>query len=416
MCIIAVSEAPYSGGRELAKSLAEDFGLPYVDTSILIERAAAWGGVQKKMRAAIETAPAFLDRFTRNRKTELLLLQAALAEEIRDGNAVCYGLAANLLSLEARQILRIRVEASHRFRRLAIEERLKLRGAEAERYIRDCDQQQRRWQTYLFGSQTGLPLGYDLLINPEQCGTDAACATVAAMIENDVRFKPSNGDGASLESFAISTRIKAALAQNPETAHLDINVEVNGDTAVMHGVVRGAHEIAALQQAVSSLPIDTKVDSSQVQLGIWDYEGGFFPNVLPKSRPQKSRLSRLPAFSRPAWALAGVSGIIVLAILIYVGFSIRPGWSPLLHSQRFVGVITDSECGFRHAQQPTADCIRSCVRLKGAKYALDDGSHVLVINDQLEAAQFAAQQVVVTGAVDKSTGDLQLYSIRGVAR
>lgn len=80
------------------------------------------------------------------------------------------------------------------------------------------------------------------------------------------------------------------------------------------------------------------------------------------------------------------------------------------------GVITDSQCGISHkVVQKTAECVRSCVKLPGAKYVLNDGTHSFVLTDQQAAERFAAQKVVATGFLDEITGDLKLRSIQAVA-
>lgn len=416
MSIIAVSEEVFSGGREFAKGLAERLGIRYVDSAVLVERAAAWGGQPKRLRAAFEHAPTFLDRFIRGRERQVSLLQAALAEDIRDGNAVCYGVAADLLNLDCKQILRIRVQASRSLRRLRVEERLRFNRVEAERYLCKGDRKQCRWQMYLYGGKTGLPLEHDLLINLEQTSLEENYTTVSDMINYQGRFRPHMGDQALLESFAVSTRIKAAIAQDPRTAHLDIEVEMQGDKAVLQGVVRGIDDIMALQLVASPLP-GIAVDVSQVQLGGADYLPPFFPTSERREpASQKKPAFRLPAFPRPAWLLAGVAGMV---LLVMAASHVPERWfQPAnTHLQSFAGVITDSQCGISHkVVQESAECVRSCVKLAGAKYVLNDGTHSFVLTDQQTADRFAAQRVVATGRLDEITGDVQLSSIHAVSR
>lgn len=416
MSIIAVSEEVFSGGREFAKGLAKRLGIRYVDSAVLVERAAAWGGQPKRLRAAFEHAPTFLDRFIRGRERQVSLLQAALAEDIRDGNAVCYGVAADLLNVDCKQILRIRVQASHGLRRLRVEELLRFTRVEAERYLRKSDRKQGRWHMYLYGGKAGLPLGHDLLINLEQTSPEENYTTVSDMINYQGRFRPNMGDQALLERFAVSTRIKAAIAQDPQTAHLDIDVEMQGDTAVLQGVVRGIDDIIALQLVPSPLP-SIAIDVSQVRLGGADYLPPFFPAGGGREpAAQKKSGFRLPALPRPAWLLAGVAAMVLLVIAAShaPGRWFRPANTPL---QSFAGVITDSQCGISHkVVQKTAECVRVCVKLTGAKYVLNDGTHSFVLTDQQTADRFAAQRVVATGRLDEITGDVQLSSIHAVSR
>jgi cytidylate kinase len=415
MSIIAVSEEAFSGGQEFAEALAERLGFRYVDSTILVERAAAWGSDQKRLRAAFENAPGFLDRFLREPEIQVLLLQAALAEDIREGDVVCYGIAADLLNLEARQILRVRVEASHSFRNLRVQERLSLPREEAEKHLNSCDRNTGRWQRYLFGVKVALPLGHDYLINFEQTTLDEACAAVSDLIHSQSRFRPSITDAALVERFVVSSRIRAALAQNPPTAHLDLDVEVEDHTAVLHGRVRSLEEFDSLQQFVFPAPGDIKVDVNQVELGSWDYQPPLFSSGTAEARVPKPSKFRVPLFPRPAWLLAGVSAMVLLVFAgsYHTGRWFHPADTRLLS---IAGVITDSQCGVSHKiAQKTAECVRACVKLPGAKYVLNDGTHSFVLTDQQTAERFAAQKVVATGLLDEITGDLKLRSIQAVA-
>ena len=359
MPIIAVSEEAFSGGREFAESLANTLGIRYIDSAILVERAPAWGGQPEKLRAAFEHAPTFLDRFIRGREGQVTLLQATLAEDIRDGNAVCYGIAADLLNLDSKQILRIRVQASHRFRRLRMEERLRFKRVEAERYLRKSDRTQRRWQMYLYGNKTGPPLGHDLVINLEQRSFEEEYTTVSDMINNQSRFRPDVADQALIENFAVSTRMKAELVLNPPTAHLDLDVEIEDHTAVLRGKVRSVEEIDSLKRFVFPIPGDIRVDVNQVQLGGWDYQPPLFPRGTAETRASKAARFWAPAFPRRAWLFAGVSALVLLVVAgsHVPGRWFRPAGT---HLQNFAGVITDSQCGISHSlcrRQPSASAL-----------------------------------------------------------
>ena len=414
MCVIAVCEEAFSGGQEFAKTLAERLGLRYVDSVILLVRAAAWGGDRRKLRAAFASAPTFLDRFTRHRQIQVVQLRAALAEDVRDGNAVCYGIAADLLSLDTRQILRVGIQASHASRRLQVQQRLKFESTEAHIYLNESDRHRRRWLAYLFGAGRESPPGFDLIIDLEQTSVDAACMAVSELIRNQYRL--STVDLAPLETFALSTRIQAAFAQDPDTSHLDIDVEIRGDTATLRGTVRSVEEIDSIRRVSLPIPASMKIDCSQMQLGGWDYVPALFSKRSVKPPLKRRPVSWSPGLPRPAWLVASVSAMLLLAV---AGSWVRGRWfQPAdTHLISVAGVITDSQCGISHKlAQKTPECVRSCVKATGAKYVLNDGTHNFVLTDQQAAEQFAAQRVIATGFLDEITGDLQLRSIHSVAR
>jgi Cytidylate kinase-like family len=414
MPIIAVSEERFSGGREFAETLAKRLSLRFVDSTILIERAAAWGADPGKLQAALDCPPNFLDRFTRHRQIQVRLLQAALAEDVRDGNAVCYDLAADLLGGEIEPVLHVGFQASHRFRCLQAQEHLMLQGTKAEQQLCECDRRRRRWLVYLFGTKAGLPRGCDLLINSEQTSLDEACLTVSDVIQNQSRF--CRTDLAQLENFAVSSRIKASLALEPNTAHLDVDVDVVDHTATLRGTVRTIEDIDSVKRVSFPIPTSIKVDCSQLQLGGADYAPSFLPGTSRERSIEGKPLSWSAAPLRPAWVVAASSAMILLVLAgsWVPGRWFRPASTHLL---KLAGVITDSKCGDSHSgMRQTPDCVRACVRLSGAKYVLNDGTRNLVLTDQPTGERLAGQRVVASGYVDEITGALQLRSIRALTR
>ena len=79
------------------------------------------------------------------------------------------------------------------------------------------------------------------------------------------------------------------------------------------------------------------------------------------------------------------------------------------------GFVTDMHCG-THCQRtsdmkPDKACVRSCVR-KGSKYGLWRGDHVIPVEPQAKAAQFAAEDVHVTGAMVNGTIRIDSIALR----
>jgi hypothetical protein len=70
------------------------------------------------------------------------------------------------------------------------------------------------------------------------------------------------------------------------------------------------------------------------------------------------------------------------------------------------GFITDTHCGTNCQRtsdmKPDRACVRLCVR-KGSKYGLWYGNHVYELEPQVEAAKFAAENVRVTGELERDT-------------
>ena len=161
------------------------------------------------------------------------------------------------------------------FDNLELRERLKLPREEAERHLSNATA-----MTSLAALPARHPRGVASrarpLVNLERTTFDEACTTVSDLIRSQSRFSTSITDAASVERFVVSSRIRAALAQNPPTAHLDLDVEIEDHTAVLRGKVRSVEEFDLLRRFVFPIPGDIKVDVNQVQLGSWDYQPPLF--------------------------------------------------------------------------------------------------------------------------------------------
>lgn len=410
--IVAISEDAFSLGKSHVQNLAQRLGFRFVDEAIIVERAAAHGIDHKRLRA-LWTESHFLGRLSRSRYRHFRVLQAALAAEIQGGNVVCFGRISDLLTVDAPGIIRVLITAPHSSRvRMAVD-RLKIDQHEAEKLIARSDRKNQGWRRYILGAEAESRTHFDLIVNLEHMSIDDLCDAVGRLTLQLVEFDDAAG---SVDDFALSTRIQVAFAQDPTTAHLDLDVWIHDGTATLRGIVGSAEELDSIKRVPLPIPASMKVDCSQMQLGGWDYVPSLFPTSL-RETPLKGRpASWHPVLLRPAWLVAAVS---VMILLVAGGSWVRGRWFRPTDTRllSIAGVITDSQCGISHkVVERTAECVRSCIRAAKAKYVLNDGAHSFVLSDQQTGEKFAAQRVVATGLRDEITGDLQLRSIRVVAQ
>jgi hypothetical protein len=84
--------------------------------------------------------------------------------------------------------------------------------------------------------------------------------------------------------------------------------------------------------------------------------------------------------------------------------------------QTFTGTITDDACAMAgHARMrmgPTdAECVRACIRLHDARYALLVGDEIYELSDQQTPEKFAATRVRVVGTLDATSKTIRVASI-----
>ena len=81
-----------------------------------------------------------------------------------------------------------------------------------------------------------------------------------------------------------------------------------------------------------------------------------------------------------------------------------------------MGVVTDTRCGGRHEvtnPETAGACVKECVRnSEDVKYALYNGTTLYVLSGQQTPEKFAAQEIQVTGSLEKGTMVLRIKSIK----
>jgi len=225
MAIITISRGSFSGGVMLADCLAAHLGYRSIDRDVIVQRAVRNqdGVSEQELHDAILKAPGFLEHFKHKRYRYLALFQAALAEEVRTGNAVYHGNAGHLL-LPGGPVLRTRVVAPLEFRIPMAMARLKCGRGEAASYIQRVDRERRKWTQYLYGVDWCDPSLYDLILNLEQVGLQQACEVIANLARQR-SFEATPESQAWMDNLALATRVKARVAWHGCHHHFTGRVE-----------------------------------------------------------------------------------------------------------------------------------------------------------------------------------------------
>ena len=253
MSVITISRGTFSGGKILAECIAQQLDYRCIDRDVIVERAAASGISQEELLNALVKPPGFLDRFGHRKYMYLALIQAALAEEVRTCKAVYHGNAGHLLLKGAGPVLRIRIIAPLEFRIEMCQQRLKLSRAEAIAYIEKVDQDRRKWTHYLYGVDWGDPALYDLVLNLETITVNDACNIVAAAARQK-SFEFREECRASMNEFALACRVKAQLALEAATSHLEVETSSQAGVVSIAGRVASIEEIDEVRRVAGAVP------------------------------------------------------------------------------------------------------------------------------------------------------------------
>ncbi len=270
MSVITISRGSFSGGKMLAECLAQKLDYRCVDRDVIVEKAAAHGVSQQELVDAFQKPPTFLERFTHKKYLYLTLIQAALTEEVRTGRAVYHGNAGHLLLKGGAPVLRTRVIAPMRMRVQMARKRLKFSEPEAVDYILRLDQARKKWTQYLYGVDWTDPSLYDMVINLEHISIADACETISVLVRSQACFQFGPQCRAVLDDLALASRVKAKLALEPTTAHLEFEVDATDGTVQIHGKLTSldlypeVERIARMVNGVKKVNLDEVVPVPQM--------------------------------------------------------------------------------------------------------------------------------------------------------
>jgi cytidylate kinase len=265
MAIITISRGSFSGGKMLAEALARRLGYRYIDRNQVIRKAAEWGVSQDDLRTAIEKPPSFFGQSQHTKYIYLAFIQAALAEDVRHGDAIYHGLAGHLLLGKGLHILRTRIIAPMEFRVAQVQERMNLKRKEAVEYIETVDADRRKWTRFLYGVDWADASLYDVVLNLEQMSIEEACEGICALAQSK-SFQPTAETLAAIEDLALASCVKANLAMNPATCDLQFEVAARSGSVSVRGDIDTPGQAKKIRAFVEAIPGVSKLNLEELAL------------------------------------------------------------------------------------------------------------------------------------------------------
>ncbi len=266
MSIVTISRGSFSGGKMLAECLGKTLDYRCLDRETVAERAAVSGVAQEELLDALLKPPGFLDRFRHKRYQYLALFQAALAEEVKTGRVIYHGNAGHLLLKGASPVLKVRVIAPLEKRIAMLQERRKMGRSEAVNYIEKVDRDRQNWTHFLYGVNWEDPALYDLVVNLDVIDISDACEIVATAARQQKCFAFPGECQREMEDLAIGSRVRANLAINAPTSHLEFEVTSRNGRVSLRGKLTGTEELAEVKRVAQAVAGVVELDLDGVAL------------------------------------------------------------------------------------------------------------------------------------------------------
>ena len=182
----------------------------------------------------------------------LTLIQAALTEEVKTGNAVYHGNAGHLLLRDGPKVLRTRIIAPMEFRIRRAQDRLKYGRDEAAAFLQKADEDRQRWTQFLYGVNWGDPSLYDIVINLEHMAIEEACHIISGLAR-EACFEFTAESRRRMDDLVLASRVKADLVLDPKTSDLELDVRASEGEITFTGKVPRPGEVQEIERVARAV-------------------------------------------------------------------------------------------------------------------------------------------------------------------
>ena len=177
MAIITIYQGASGNGEELAGALAQTLGYACVGREVLLRASQRYGISEAKLNQIVDEGPSWWDRIAQNLQPYRIALQAALCEIAEaEGSAglVYHGHIGHELLPNFNHVLKVLLTAPMETRVEQVRVRQQLSAEAARRYVDELDKARSKRLKAIFGHDWRDPTRFDLVINLDRMGIDAA--------------------------------------------------------------------------------------------------------------------------------------------------------------------------------------------------------------------------------------------------
>ena len=267
MSIITISRGTFSGGKDLAESLARNLSYPCISREVIVEAAARYGASEAALSLALNHAPSLIDRLKRDRDRCLAYIRAVLCQHALEGDFIYHGYAGHHLLAGVHHMIRVRIVANVSYRISAAMKELQMTSRQAAAHINKVDEERRKWTRFLYGVAWEDPMNYDVVLNLEYLGVTGACAAVVRLTQLD-QFQPTAESRKVLEDLALQSLVIAALARDERTRDADFRVRAENGVITIEGMAKLPDIVASVHDVAANVGGVVKIVNQVVTFGI----------------------------------------------------------------------------------------------------------------------------------------------------
>lgn len=255
MSLITVTTSMGCGALTASKAVADHLKLELYDDDRLQQEAVSMGYSSEDLKAFDEKAPGLFDRLLRRRPEIYDELMAGVIYEVaRRGEGIIIGHGAFYFLKDFTCALHLRLHASYPFRTQRLVDTRNVSPETALKMIKNRDTELKGFLDFLFKIDwTDLSL-YDLVINVDKLGIDAAVEMIVHLAETEHIQACTLSALDSMERLSLLRRVEAAvLKDNINPQELQIEVPEPG-VVKLTGLINPMRTVAGVTELINSVP------------------------------------------------------------------------------------------------------------------------------------------------------------------
>ena len=242
-------------------------GYRCLSRELLIEAATRYEIPEAKLTELLETPPEVIPMRPEHVRLYRVVMQAAMCEVAQGGKLVYHGHGGQALLAGIHHVLKVRLLAPLAYRVARVQEHRKMDQASAYLYLGRIDEVRAGRVQEFFGVDWQDPRHYDLLLNLGRMSLEDAAQRVVEWAKRP-QFQPTPASEQALQDLTVKARIEAALAVDPETREVSLNVLAQEGKVNVWGVLPGFGLEREVMRVIEGVPgVREVVPDLRVSLG-----------------------------------------------------------------------------------------------------------------------------------------------------
>ncbi len=255
MSLITVTTSMGCGALSVTKEVAEHLKLELYDDDRLQQEAVSMGYSSEDLKAFDEKAPGLFDRLLRLRPEIYDELMAGVIYEVaRRGEGIIIGHGSFYFLKDFTCALHLRLHASNPFRIQRLVDTRKVSPETAIKMIESRDTELKGFLDFLFQIDWNDLSLYDLVINMDKLGIDAAVEMIVNLAETEHIQECTLSALDSMEMLSLLKRVEAAVLKdniNPQELHIEVP---EPGVVKLTGLINPMRTVAGVTELINSVP------------------------------------------------------------------------------------------------------------------------------------------------------------------